>query len=163
MNQWTRLSLLAVAGAFALAAGPASSLHAQAKQAMVGNWTFNAAKSTSSAPLPKKRDIAITQKGDDITVSIDEVTADGKPIKWSFTTKGDGKPVPVSGWAEIESATSTLNAAGTGKTVYMKGGKEVMESNTAVSADGKVLTVKGTRQGADGKAHPYSSTYDRKS
>ena len=37
-----------------------------------------------------------------------------------------------------------------------------MESNTEVSADGKVLTVKGTRPGADGKSMAYSSHYDRR-
>ncbi len=68
---------------------------------MVGNWTFNPAKSTSSAPLPKKRDVAITQKGADVTVAVDEVAADGAATKWQFTTKGDGKPVPVTGWAAV--------------------------------------------------------------
>jgi hypothetical protein len=157
----TGLSLLAIAGAFALTVGTASTTQAQAQNPMVGNWTFNAAKSTSAGPLPKKRDVTITQKGADLTVVVDEVAADGTTAKWQFTTKGDGKPVPVTGLPAADSAVSTLTGQ-TGKTVYTKGGKPVMESNTEVSADGKVLTIKGTRTGTDGKPLAYSSTYDRK-
>ena len=155
------LSLLAIASAFALTVGTASTTYAQAQNPMVGNWTFNAAKSTSAAPLPKKRDLAITQKGDGITVVVDEVAADGTATKWQFTTKGDGKPAPVTGWSVVDSVTSTLTGR-TGKTTYTKGGKPAMESNTEVSADGKVLTIKGTRPGPDGKPAAYSSHYDRK-
>ena len=154
-------SILAIAGAFALTVGTASTTQAQAQNPMVGHWTFNAAKSTSAAPLPKKRDVVITQKGDEITVNVDEVAADGTASKWHFTTKGDGKSVPVTGFAIADSANPTLTGR-TGKTIYSKGGKAVMESNTEVSADGKVLTIKGSRQGPDGKQMPYSSTYDRK-
>jgi hypothetical protein len=154
------ISLLAAA-VFALTIGTASTGHAQAQNPMVGNWTFNAAKSMSTAPMPKKRDVAITQKGADVTVTVDEVAADGTATKWHFTTSGDGKPVPVTGWALADSVTSTLTGR-TGKSVYTKAGKPVMESNTDVSADGKVLLIKGTRPGPDGKPVPYSSHYDRK-
>jgi hypothetical protein len=155
------LSILAVAGALALTVGTASTAQAQAQNPMVGNWTFNAARSTSSAPMPKKRDVSITQKGADITVAVDEVAADGTAAKWHFTTKGDGKPAPVTGLAAADTVTSTLSGR-TGKSVYTKAGKPVMESNTEVSADGKVLTIKGTRPGPDGKPAAYSSHYDRK-
>ena len=155
------LSVLAVAGAFALTLGTASTAQAQAQNPMVGDWTFNAAKSTSSAPMPKKRDVSITQKGADITVMVDEVAADGTATKWHFTTKGDGKPAPVMGWSAVDSITSTITGR-TGKSVYTKAGKPVMETNTDVSADGKVLLIKGTRPGPDGKPVPYSSHYDRK-
>lgn len=157
----TGLSLLAVAGVFALTLATAPTTQAQSQNPMVGQWTFNAAKSTSGSALPQKRDLAITQKGADITVAVDEVSADGTAIKWTFTTKGDGKPVPVTGWTAIDTATSTLTGR-TGKTVYSKGGTPTMESNTEVSADGKVLVIKGTRTGADGKPVAYSSHYDRK-
>jgi hypothetical protein len=157
----TALALLALAGTVALTVATASSASAQAPEPMVGNWTFDPAKSTSSGPMPKKRTVTITQKGADVTVVVDEVGADGAPLKWSFTTKRDGKPVPVTGWAAIDTAASTLTGR-TGKTVYSKGGKTVMESNTEVSADGKVLTIKGTRPGPDGKPLAYSSHYDRK-
>ena len=156
----TALSLLAVVGVVTLMPGTAPSALAQAQSPMVGKWAFNAAKSTSSTALPKKRDVTITQKGADITVAVDEVGADGTAIHWSFTSKGDGKPVPVTGWDALDTATSTLTGS-TGKTVYSKAGKQVMESNTNVSADGKVLTVKGTRPGPDGKPVSYSSHYDR--
>jgi hypothetical protein len=157
----TGVSFLAIASAFALTVGTASSASAQAQSPMVGNWTYNAAKSTQGGPLPKKRDVTITQSGPEITVSVDEVTSDGTNNKWHFTSKGDGSPVPVTGWAAIDSAASTLTGR-TGKTIYSKGGKPAMESNTEVSADGKVLTVKGTRPGPDGKPMAYSSHYDRK-
>jgi len=160
MSARTGLSLLAIVGAFALMVGTAPHAHAQAQNPMVGNWKMNAAKSTSTAALPKKRDLAITQKGADITVSVDEVAADGTASKWSFTTKGDGKPVPVNGSAAVDTAVSTLTGR-TGKTVYMKAGKPTMESNTDVSADGKVLIIKGTRPGPDGKSVAFSSHYDR--
>ena len=154
------LSLLAIASAFALTVGTASTTYAQAQNPMVGNWTFNAPKSTSAAPLPKKRDLAITQKGDGITVVVDEVAADGTATKWQFTTKGDGKSVPVTGFAIADSANPTLTGR-TGKTIYSKGSKPVMESNTEVSADGKVLVIKGSRPGPDGKPVAFSSHYDR--
>ena len=157
----TGVSFLAIASAFALTIGAASSIHAQTQNPMVGNWTFNAAKSTTTGQKPKKRDLAITQRGADVTVNVDEVGADGTALTWHFTTKGDGKPVPVTGWALLDTATSTLSGR-TGKTVYSKDGKTVMESNTEVSADGKVLTIKGTRPGPDGKPMAYSSQYDRK-
>ena len=156
------LSLLAVAGAFALTVGTASTAQAQAQNPMVGNWTFNAAKSTSS--------------GTDAEEARCDDHAEGRrhhrhrstrspPMaprpSGTFTTKGDGKPVPVTGWAAVDTVTSTLTGR-TGKTIYTKAGKPVMESNTEVSADGKVLMIKGTRPGPDGKPAAYSSHYDRK-
>jgi hypothetical protein len=150
-----------IAVALALTLAGATTAFAQAPDPLVGHWTFNAAKSSSSGPLPKKRDVTVTQKGEDITVSVDEVAADGTATKWSFTTKRDGKPVPVTGWAAVDTATSTISGR-TGKTVYAKGGKPVMESNTEVAADGKMLTIKGTRPGADGKPVTFTSVYDKK-
>ncbi len=156
----TGLSLLAIIGAFALIVGTAPSAFAQAQNPMVGNWTMNAAKSTSSAALAKKRDIAVTQQGADITIAVHEVSADGTAIKWSFTTKGDGKPVPATGAASIDTAISTLTGR-TGKTVYTKSGKAVAESNSDVSVDGKTLVIKGSRMGPDGKPLSFAVHYDR--
>lgn len=156
----TGLSLLAIVGAFALMVGAAPDAYAQTQNPMVGNWKMNAAKSTSSAALAKRRDLVITQKGADITINVDELAADGAVSNWSFTTKGDGKPVPATGWQMIDTAVSTLNGR-TGKTVYSKAGKQVMESNTNVSADGKTLVITGTRPGPDGKPIMFSTHYDR--
>jgi hypothetical protein len=150
-----------IAVALALTLTGAATASAQPQDPLIGHWTLNAAKSSSSGPLPKKRDVTVTQQGSDVTVVIDEVMADGAAVKWSFTSKGDGKPVPTQGWAAVDTATSTLSGR-TGKTVYTKGGKTVMESNTEVSADGKTLTIKGMRPGPDGKPMTFTSVYDRK-
>ena len=162
MRRRTSSFLLAMAGACALVVLMPQHSHAQAQDPLVGSWTFNAAKSTSAAPLPKKRDVVITQKGEDITVNVDEVSADGTATAWSFTTKGDGKPVPVTGWTMVDTAVTTRAGGAIGKTVYTKDGKPVMESNTQVSADGKTLVITGSRPGPDGKPVKYSSHYDRK-
>lgn len=153
--------LLAMAGACALVVGSARHVDAQAQDPLVGTWAMNVAKSTSSGPLARKREVQVTQKGADITVAVDEIAADGTPLKWSFTTKGDGKPVSVTGWSAVDTATSTINGR-TGKTIYGKAGKTVMESNTTVSADGKSLVITGSRPGADGKPMTFSTHYDRK-
>lgn len=157
----TRLTRRAIAAAIALAFAGSTALVAQTQNPMVGHWSLNAAKSTASGPMAKKRDLTITQKGADVTVVVDEVMADGTANKWSFTTKGDGKPVPATGWAVLDTATSTLSGH-KGKTTYSKAGKVVMESNTEVSADGKTLVITGSRPGPDGKPMTFSSHYDRR-
>ena len=157
----TRLMRRAAAAAIVLAfAGSTTMVVAQAQNPMVGRWSLNVAKSTASGSLPRKRDLTITQKDADITVVVDEVMADGTANKWTFTTKGDGKPVPATGWAVLDTATSTLSGH-KGKTTYTKAGKVVMESNTEVSADGKTLMITGSRPGPDGKSMTFSSHYDR--
>jgi hypothetical protein len=154
-------TLLAIAGACTLVVGVTRHVEAQAPDPLVGTWAMNVARSTSSGPLARKRDLHITQKGADLTVAVDEIAADGSPLKWSFTTRGDGQPVPVTGWPVIDTATSTINGR-TGKTIYGKAGKTVMESNTTVSADGKSLVITGSRPAPDGKAMTFSTHYDRK-
>ena len=158
---FSRSTLLAIAGACALVIGSASHASAQAQDPLVGTWAMNAAKSKSSAPLARSRNLTITQKGEDMTVAVHEVAADGTDLKWSFTTRRDGKPVPVTGWAAIDTAVTTMTGP-KGKTVYSKAGKTVMESNTSVSADGKSLVITGTRTGSDGKPMTFSTHYDRK-
>jgi hypothetical protein len=149
------------AAVVAVLVGGNSPMFAQSPNPMVGSWTFNAAASKSANPLPKKRELVITQKGASIHVDVNELTATGEALRWSFTTKGDGVAVPVTGWSAVDTATNTLSGR-TGKTVYTKDGKTVMESNTEVSVDGQTLVITGTRMGADGKPVAYSSHYDRK-
>lgn len=159
MPVWTRLSLLVAAGTLALANGP-SPTSAQTPHPLVGTWTFNAAKSKVT-PAPQKRHIEITQKGAEFTLVADEVGSDGASIRWSYTTKGDGKPVPVTGHPLMDTATVTISPRG-GKAIYSKAGKTVVEFVSEVTADGKSLVTKGTSTSADGKAVPSQQHYDRK-
>ncbi len=158
-----RRSVVSLALAVAVVAVLASAhpSHAQSRNPMVGRWALDVAKSSGSGAMPRSRDLTISQAGSDITVVVNEISADGAALEWQFTTRGDGKPVPVTGWTAIDSATSTLDG-NTGKTVYMKDGKQVLETNTEVSPDGKVLRIKGTRLDASGKPYPYTGHYDRK-
>src|SRR6516225_7227939 len=80
----------------AVAAGP---LIAQTNP-FLGTWKLNAAKSKfEPGPAPKSLTRTIVADGGGAKYPIEGVTADGKPISYSFSTKYDNKDTPVSGSA----------------------------------------------------------------
>ena len=81
------------------------------------------------------------------------MTADGSPLKWGFTTMRDGKEeAPVTGHPMFEVVTSTRASATAGTNVYKKGGKVVMTTKLAISADGKTMTLTSTGTDPKGQA-----------
>ena len=78
----------------AVAAGP---LFAQTNP-FLGTWKLNVAKSKfEPGPAPKSLTRTIVADGGGAKYPIEGVTADGKPISYSFSTKYDNKDTPVSG------------------------------------------------------------------
>ena len=72
---------------------------AQSKDALVGTWKLNAAKSTG---LPYKSGTSkIEPAGAGVKFTVDLVGADGKVNKWAFTANYDGKDNPVTGQQSI--------------------------------------------------------------
>lgn len=127
----------------------------QAPDPLVGTWKLDVAKSKfTPGPGPKSATVVVEPEGTakGIKVSIDAVNPDGSPMKWGFTTQRDGKEVPVTGNPAYDMATTTMASPTSGTTVYKKGGKTVMTSKAAISADGKTLTLTGT--GTDAKGQP---------
>jgi hypothetical protein len=76
-------------------------------------------------------------KAKGVKVSIDAVSSDGSPMSWGFTTQRDGKEVPVTGNPAYDASTMIMTSPTSRTTVYKKGGKTVMTSEAAISADRK--------------------------
>jgi hypothetical protein len=155
------LGLLAVASFLVVSVAAAL---AQAPDPLVGTWKLDVAKSSyKPGPGPKSATVVVEPEGKakGIKVSIDGVNSDGSPMKWGFTTQRDGKEVPVTGNPAYDAATTTMASPTSGTTVYTKGGKTVMTSKAAVSADGKTLTLTGTGTDAKGQAVHNVSVYTK--
>jgi hypothetical protein len=137
---------------------------AQAPEPIMGTWTLDVAKSTyKPGPGPKQSTLTVDPAGKGIKVAVDSVNADGSPLKWGFTSARDGKEeAPVTGNPLFDVVTSTRESATAGTNVYKKGGKVVMTSKIAVSADGKSMTVTSTGTDMKGQAVHNVSTYIKK-
>ena len=155
------LGLVAVASFVVMSAG---AVLGQAPDPLVGTWKLDVAKSKfTPGPGPKSATVVVEPvgKAKGIKVSIDAVNADGSPMKWGFTTERDGKEVPVTGNPAYDAATTTMATPTSGTTVYKKGGKTVMTSKAALSADGKTMTLTGTGTDAKGQAVHAVSVYTK--
>ena len=131
----------------------ATSAGAQTGDPIVGTWKLDVAKSTyKPGPAAKSATVVVEPAGKGIKVSVDAVGADGTPAKWGFTTQRDGKEVPVTGSALYDTASTTMPSPTTGTTEYRKGGKVVITSKLAMSADGKTMTLTSTGTDPKGQA-----------
>ena len=116
---------------------------------MVGTWKLDVAKSSyKPGPAPKSATAVIDAVGKGLKVSVDAVTADG-PMKWSYSSEGDGKDVPVTGNPGYDTANVTRTSPSESTIVYKKGGKTVVTLKAVVAKDGKTMTT--TAEGTDPK------------
>jgi hypothetical protein len=145
----------------AVAAGP---LIAQTNP-FLGTWKLNVTKSKfEPGPAPKSLTRTIVANGGGAKYTFEGVTADGKPISYSFSTKYDNKDTPVSGSGlpgGADSITFKPIAGNKVSTALKKGGKEIGSAEIEVSKDGKVTTVKSKGKLPDGKEFHSESVYDK--
>jgi hypothetical protein len=131
-----------------------SAASAQTAEPIVGTWKLDLAKSTyKPGPAPKSSILTIEPAGKGIKVDVDAVNGDGSPLKWGFTTVRDGKEeAKVIGNSMYDVVTATRESATAGTNVYKKGGKVVMTTKAAISADGKTMTLTSTGTDPKGQA-----------
>lgn len=132
-----------------------------AADANMGTWKLNEAKSTIAPGAPKNNTVVYTAAGDQVKVTVDGVSGDGKPVHNEWTGKFDGKDYPVTGdptqdarsYRKIDDRTMELDVK--------KGGKTLFTGRIVISADGKSRTI--TLSGTDptGKKVSSSATYDK--
>jgi len=117
---------------------PAAVLVAQTDHtnAFTGTWKLNVAKSKfSPGPGPQSATVTIASDG---TFTLEGVSPQGKPMKWSHPWSVD-KEVPVDG---IENGTIISKLQGRMADDTMKiGGKTVQTVHAVVSPDEKIITA----------------------
>jgi hypothetical protein len=128
----------------------------------MGTWKLNEAKSKLDAGAPKNDTVVYESAPDDqVKVTVDGTTPDGKPLHSEWTGKFDGKDYPVTGepnadtraYKRIDNHTLAL----TGK----KAGKVVTSGTIKVAPDGKTRTVKIRANDRGGKKTSFTAVYDK--
>jgi hypothetical protein len=127
----------------------------------IGTWKLNEAKSKFSPGATKNQTVVYQAAGDQMKVTIEGTTVDGKPVHIEWTGKFDGKFYALTGDPNNdERSYKKINArtlAGTSK----KGGKIVSTSRIAVAADGKSRTVTSSGTNAKGEKVKTVAAYDK--
>lgn len=131
-----RVSLASLAG---LIVGVSLSLAADLN---MGVWKLNAAKSKFGDGAAKATTVTYEMAGENVKVTVDGATADGKAVHNVWVGKYDGKDYPVTGDAPYDSRAYTKVDDHTVSMVVKKGGKVVANGTITVAPDGKSRTVK---------------------
>jgi hypothetical protein len=127
-----------------------------------GTWTLNLAKSKfGSSPAPKSEMRTYLHLGQDVTLRVNGIAADGSTVSWQTKYRYGGKDYPVTGSTVFD--TLAVKRVSTNTTSYeaKKAGKVVLTGARTISADGKVLTL--SIKGADAKGAPFNvvAVYDK--
>jgi hypothetical protein len=153
MHSIRRAVTLAIVVLGVLVAADVAQLSAQGKDARVGTWKLNVAKSKyDPGPPPQSQTLKVEAVGKGEKVTSETMTADGKKVTVTYTANFDGKDYPLTGSALGADKVSLKRiAARTTERIDKKDGKPVVTIRRVVSADGKTMTatVKGTN--AEGK------------
>jgi len=129
-----------------------------------GTWKLNLAKSKyEGTQAPKSLTRTVTAEGNGLKYSFEGEAADGSQISYGFTTKLDGSDSPISGVGTPGGADtvalehpSVHHISG----VLKKGGAKIGTVSTAISPDGKTVTV-NTKTKIDGKEVKTQQVYDK--
>jgi hypothetical protein len=132
-----------------------------ASDAQMGTWKLNEAKSKMAAGMPKNNTIVFEAAGDNVKVTIDGTTGDGKPIHSEWTGKLDGKDNPVTGDPSSDARSYKQIDDRTLEFAIKKDGKVTITGRVVVSADGKTRTVTTSGTDPKGKKVKGTAVYDK--
>ncbi|MDA1095429.1 MAG: hypothetical protein O3A25_19530 [Acidobacteria bacterium] len=119
----------------------------------IGTWKLNVAKSTfSPGPAPKSFTLVFAAAGQGVKLSAEGVEADGSKSAFTYTANYDGKDVPITGLAIVDTVSVKRINATTVERTDKKGGKVVQTHTRVMSADGKSFTSTQKGTNAQGQA-----------
>jgi hypothetical protein len=127
----------------------------------MGTWKLNEAKSKFPAGATKNTTVVYAPAGDQVKVTTDGTSGDGKPVQTEWTGNFDGKDYPLSGDPNANSRSYKKINDNTLELTNKKDGKVTTSGHIVVAKDGmsRTVTVHGTT--ADGKKFTYSAVYDK--
>ncbi|HEY1581517.1 MAG TPA: hypothetical protein VGF73_00295 [Chthoniobacterales bacterium] len=133
-----------------------------AASAHTGTWKLNENKSKLFPHGPKNTMVVYTEgRGGKMTLAVDGVDKDGKPIHWTWEGKFDGKPHNVKGSATADAIAYKIVNDRTNELTVMKNGNVVMTGTIAVAKDGKSRLVTTTVADGSGKKHTEKAYYEK--
>jgi hypothetical protein len=129
---------------------------------IVGTWQMVPAKSSFTAgPAIKSQTRTYSQSGNQISLEMKTVTADGKEATSHTTYELNGKAFPVTGTKDYDSLSAKKVNNNTAEFTLMKGGKAVGTTTRTVSKDGKTMTSKANVTTASGEKSEYVLVFEK--
>ena len=132
-----------------------------ASDVQMGTWKLNEAKSKLAPGANKNATVVYAPAGDNVKVTVDGVTSDGKPAHNEWTGKFDGKFYPVTGDPTSDERSYKTIDSHTLALTTQKAGKVVATGRIVVSHDGKTRTVTTTGLDAKGTKMKSVGVYDK--
>src|SRR5664280_1620763 len=127
----------------------------------IGTWKLNEAKSTFPSGATKKQTVVYQAAGDQMKVTIEGTTADGKSVHIEWTGKFDGKFYPLTGDPNNDERSYKQINGRTLEGTSRKGGEVTSNTRIVVSADGKSRTVTSTGVNSKGEKVKTVAVYDK--
>ncbi len=127
----------------------------------MGTWKLNEAKSKFPAGATKNTTVVYAPAGDQVKVTTDGTTGDGKPVQTEWTGKFDGKDYPLTGDPSANSRSYKKVNDHTLDLTNRKDGKVSTTGHIVVSADGMTRTLTALGTTAGGKKITYTAVYDK--
>jgi hypothetical protein len=132
-----------------------------ADDANLGTWKLNEAKSKIPAGAMKNTSVVYTAEGDSYKCVTEGVDSKGSPTHVEWTGKFDGKDYPVTGDSNADSRSLQKVNDHHYKLANKKDGKPVVTGSVAISADGKVRTLKTESKNGEGKKVSSTAVYEK--
>ena len=127
----------------------------------MGTWKLNEAKSKFASGATKNQTVVYQAMGDQIKVTLDGTTSDGKSVHIEWTGKYDGKFYPVTGDPNVDERSYKQVNGRTVEVISKKDGKIVSTTRVVVAPDGKSRTVTSTTTNAKGAKVTSVAVYDK--
>src|ERR1039458_4528977 len=151
----TRTIALTMALCFLAAAG------CLASDVNMGTWKLNEAKSKLAPGATKNNTVVYQAVGDQMQVTIEGTTADGKPVHIEWTGKFDGKFYPLTGDPNNDERSYKQINGRTLEGISKRPGKVTCTARIVVAADGKSRTVTSSGTNAKGVKVTTVAVYDK--
>jgi hypothetical protein len=162
--KWRRVLLAGLALVSLVLATSAAMLSQTQKDAHIGTWKLNVAKSKfNPGPGYKSETRTYTPTADGYKFEGERVNQDGSTQKYGFTVKYDNKDYPVTGKdpGGADTIAVELVDASNIESSSKKGRDVLYTSKVVVSQDGKVMTITTKGKNPDGEPFDNIQVYDR--
>jgi hypothetical protein len=162
--KWRRALLAGLALVSLVLAASVTMLAQTQRDAHIGNWKLNVAKSKfDPGPGYKSETRTYEPTADGYKFEGERVNPDGSTQKYGFTVKYDNKDYPVTGKdpGSAETIAVKLVDANNIESTSKKGRDVLYTSKVVVSQDGKVMTITTKGKNPDGEPFDNVQVYDR--